>query len=236
MTQETPHYRDGLFRCPKCMTEQSGDVCKTCGLIFAKYRTPDSPTPIQQPQAPTKQAEPSLGVRPVYILLALLVILIAILAYKLPVQEIYGNLTKNNKWSYDLRSFHKGQTQSELSAMFQKDGFQTKCTEYPGVAKDDVFLCQVFITKVWEIPASEVDLFFARDKTLNSILFTFSSDQYSAVSQKLDQQGIKSNEDFGIDNEGGKVEAWNTDAGVAMSSRAPAPTGIKVYWVRHDLM
>ncbi|MCE1227456.1 MAG: hypothetical protein LWW87_13400 [Geobacteraceae bacterium] len=236
MSNQMTNTEPELVRCPKCdAVQQLGDACKACGLIFSKYRTPDAADQVRQPTASATEKEQTLGVRPVHILLTLVAILIAILAYKLPVKELYADLIQTRKWSYDLSSFHKGQTQDELATMMNKDGFEVKCREYPGVAKEDVFICQVFITKVWGIPASEVDLFFSRDKMLNSLLFTFAADQYPAVSQKLGQQGSKSNEDHGIDNEGGKVDVWNTGSGVAMSSSAPIPAGIRVYWVRNDL-
>jgi len=236
MINQTPNTEPELVRCPKCdAVQQPGDVCKNCGLIFAKYRAPDSLYPVQQPPASTAQKKPDSGVRPVHILFALAAILVAILVYKLPVQEIYADLTRTRHWTYDFSTFHKGRTQDEVTTQLKQDGFEVRCLEYPGVAKDDVFTCQVFLTQVWGIPSHEVDLFFNRDKELTSVLFTFPADQYPAVTQKLNQYGQKSKEDYGIDPDGGKVEAWITDGGVAMSSSAPAATGIKVYWVRHDL-
>lgn len=235
MSDKTTKTEPELVRCPKCDAVQHlGDACKTCGLIFAKYRTPNAPDPVQQPPASTIHKKPDSGVRPVHILITLVVILIAILAYKLPVQEIYADLTRTRHWTYDFSTFHKGRTQDELAAQLKRNGFDVKCREYPGVAKDDVFICQVFLTKVWGIPSNEVDLFFNRDKELTSVLFTFPADQYPAITQKLNQYGQKSNEDYGIDPDGGKIEVWKTDNGTAMTSSVPASVGIRVYWVLDD--
>lgn len=237
MSDQITNAKPELVRCPKCdAVQKPGDVCRTCGLIFAKYRSPDAPNQVRRTQPSTVQKKPDTGVRPVYILLTLVAILIAILVYKLPVQELYADLTRTKHWTYDFSTFHKGRTQDEVTAQLQRDGFKVRCLEYPGVAKGDVFTCQVFLTQVWGIPSNEVDMFFNRDKELTSLLFTFPADQYPAVTQKLNQYGQKSSENYGIDPDGGKVEAWITDGGVAMSSSAPAATGIKVYWVRHDLM
>ncbi|MCE1227429.1 MAG: hypothetical protein LWW87_13265 [Geobacteraceae bacterium] len=236
MSNQITNTEPELVRCPKCdAVQQLGDTCKTCGLIFAKYRTPDVADQVRQPPASTVQKKPDSGVRPAHILFVLVAILVAILAYKLPVKELYADLIRTKHWTYDFSTFHKGRTQDELEVMFKKAGFEVRCLEYPGVTKNDVYTCQVFLTKVWGMPSKEVDLFFSRDKTLTSMLFTFPADQYPAVTQKLNQYGQKSNEDYGIDNEGGKVEAWITDGGVAMSSSTPVPAGIRVYWVRHDL-
>jgi len=236
MSNQTPNTEPELVRCPKCNTaQQPGDVCRTCGLIFAKYRAPDSQYPVRQPQASTVQKKPDFGVRPVYILLTLMAILIAILVYKLPVQEIYADLTRTKHWTYDFSTFHKGQTQDAVTAQLQRDGFEVRCLEYPGVAKDDVFICQVFLTQVWGIPSNEVDLFFNRDKELTSVLFTFPADQYPAITQKLNQYGQKSNEDYGIDQDGGQIEVWKTDNGTAMTSSVPASVGIRVLWALDNL-
>lgn len=235
MSNQIPHGSE-LIRCPKCGVDQKpGDMCQRCGLIFAKYRSPEQTNLIHVAPITTAHEEPGFGVRPAYILLSLVAILIAILAYKLPVQEIYADLLQNKHWTYDFSMFHAGRAQDELTAELKRDGYEVKCREYPGVTKDDVFICQVFITKVWGMQSSEVDIFFDQGKALTSLLFTFPADQYSAVSQKLDQYGQKSNEDYGVDPDGGQVEAWITEGGIAISSSAPAPTGIKVYWVRHNL-
>jgi len=84
----------------------------------------------------------------------LLAIIVAILAYKLPVQEIYADLTRTKHWTYDFSRFHKGRTQDEVTAQLKQDGFEVRCLEYPGVAKGDIFTCQVFLTKVWGIPSN----------------------------------------------------------------------------------
>lgn len=234
MSDQTLDHETESIHCPKCWAEQQpGEVCQVCGLIFAKYR-PIEPPIITQIEA--SRQKPASGIRPIYVLLLLVAVLAAILSTRLPVQELHATFIQSTEWSYDLRMFQKGQTQNQLMAMLKQDGFDFKFTEYPGVAKEDVFVCQVLLSKIWGIPAKEVNLFFGRDNGLNSLLFTFASDQYPAITQKLNQYGQKSNDDYGTDADGGKVEAWITEGGVAMTSSVPATTGIKVYWVRHDLM